>query len=129
MLILDFLSWWYGAGLQKRFASISRMLTKNADRFSLGLLLKSLFKPFRQIDADSGGGGGIDVMFQRMLGSLISRFVGFFARLVLIIVGLVATILELILGLILILYHLLLPVFPLAGVALFITGWTPNVNF
>jgi hypothetical protein len=128
MLILDFLSWWYSAGFQKRLAQISRMLAKNADRFSFGLLLKSLFKPFRQIDADSSSGGGMNMMFQRLLGNFISRFVGFFARLVLIIVGLITTVLELILGLILIFYHLLLPVFPLAGIALFIIGWTPNVN-
>jgi hypothetical protein len=129
MLIIDFLSWWYGAGFQKRLTQISRMLSKNADRFSFGLLLKSLFKPFRQIDADSGSGGGINMIFQRLISNLISRFVGFFARLVLIIVGLVTTVLQLVLGLILILYHLFLPFFPLAGIAFFIIGWTPNVNF
>ena len=53
MFIVGLLGWWYGAGWRERARMIIERLAKAYDFFSLDLLIKTLFAPFRQISAGS----------------------------------------------------------------------------
>jgi hypothetical protein len=53
MVILGLLSWWYGAGWQQRFVYMRTHIEGMFDYFSIDLLARTLFSPFRQIAAGS----------------------------------------------------------------------------
>lgn len=80
MLLLDFFSWWYGKGWLERLASLHVNVLHWIDFFSLGTLLRTLFKPWKQIVSSAGPNGGLSDMKNAFLDNLISRFVGFFVR-------------------------------------------------
>ena len=111
MLIVGFLSWWYGEGWKGFFQEFGQSLKGLADFFSVFTLLKTLFSPYRQISAN---GGFVD--------KLISRVVGAFARLILIIVGVIVMILDLVFGTILMIIWPTMPILPVVCIALTILG-------
>jgi len=126
MLVLELFIWWYGAGLKTRTARVTNTLKRTQDNFSIGLALKTLFKPFRQIDA--GGASAdtpLDSRMRRFLDRTISRFVGAFARLFLVIGGLCTLLVQTIFGAAAISLHLVAPLLPILGIFLTITGMTP----
>ena len=55
MLFVDFISWWYADGLKGFMQRLGLQLAKITDFFSVGLLIKTLFTPFRLIDRFIGG--------------------------------------------------------------------------
>lgn len=118
MFVGDLVMWWYAKGWNTFFAGMRSMLKNTADTFSIGDLLKTLFAPYRQIDAGDNGGS----LFSRLTSKLISRLIGFFARSALIISGLLLMLFELILtGLLLVIWPLV-PALPVVGVVLMIMG-------
>jgi len=117
MFILSLLTWWYGPGFKTRAQGVGRSLARSADNFSIGLLLKTLFNPFRQIDAGATGKGP-SAFFQAMLSRLISRTVGFVARTILIIVGIVFLSVQSVISVVIIAAHLALPLAPIIGIYL-----------
>lgn len=91
MLIFALVSWWYTTGwvllVRRAMANIVGVL----EFFSIGLLLKSLFAPFRQISVGKVR-GPIGVQIRAWGDRQISRAIGAMVRLVVILFGLVATI-------------------------------------
>ena len=88
-------------------------------------LIRTLFKPFRQISADSATtGSSLDLKWHMFIDRLISRIVGFFSRLILLITGCILIILGGIISLILIIIWPLIPLAPIAGIILTIIGVT-----
>lgn len=85
------------------------------DRFSIGLLIKTLFSPFRQISADEKG-KGIAGEMSVMLDKLISRTIGFILRLATIFVGILAIVLFAFLSILRIIFWLILPFIPIIGI-------------
>ena len=86
-------------------------------------LFRTLFKPFRQISAESASANSsIDLKFQMFLDRLISRTVGFFSRLILILVGVILMICGGVLGLVLIVLWPIIPLLPIGGILLTILG-------
>ena len=125
MYVLALVSWWYGSGWLDQASLVKRRFLAAADRYSLGLLLKTLFMPFKQLDAYAGGGGSLDSRFRAWLDRLISRCIGAMIRSVMIVIGTVVLVFEtLVAGLRLALWPVL-PLFPVLGVFLWLNGWLP----
>lgn len=105
------LRWWYGAGWQWAVhRGIVARLRWCEETFSIFALARTLFAPFKQTLSQSGG--TIDVRFRAFLDNIISRCVGFVARIFIILTGLVVSLLALLSGLIFV------ALWPLAPVAL-----------
>ena len=112
MFLVDLISWWYFRGWGIYFGDFKRRLNDMADTFSISEMLLTLFKPYKQISA------GADSAIDRS----ISRFVGFFARLTIIIAGVVVLIFETVFGLLVAVIWPVVPILPIFGVVLMVTG-------
>lgn len=124
MFIVGLLSWWYGAGWRRCAVSVGDGLLNIYDYFSIDLLIKTLFSPFRQISAGQVN-GPLGVQFRAMLDKLISRVIGAIMRSVVIVIGSVALLLSVLLGLARIILWPLVPLVPVVAVVLAMSGWVP----
>ena len=124
MLIGALFSWWYGVGLREQIAKIKMSFVVNNDRFSIGLLLKTLFQPFRQISADSGG-RSIDEKMRAGFDKLISRLIGAVVRFFVIIAGLIASLLLVIVTVIRLILWIFMPLLPILGIIILIIVGLP----
>ncbi len=125
MFIVGLLGWWYGPGWKKVSAILVEKLITAEDYFSIDLLLKTLFSPFRQISADSTSGGTLGDKMRAATDKLFSRFVGAIVRLILIAVGCIWLLLNLVVSIIILAAWPLLPFLPVLGLMLSLTGWLP----
>jgi hypothetical protein len=125
MFLVGLLSWWYGDGFFARVQAIKVRLVGFLDFFSILILLKTLFAPYKQISA----GGNFDkseTWLQIIVDKLISRVVGFFARIFLIIAGIIVIIFQIIFSAVVIIFWLILPLIPVAGLIMYVIGWVPE---
>jgi len=76
MFLFSIFQWWYTNGWAERWRGIFTRTSELAESFSLGIILKTLFKPWKQTTSLSSGG-----FFQKLVDNTISRFVGFWIRL------------------------------------------------
>lgn len=120
MVILSMFSWWYTTGLSEEFDRIKRMISRVSDQFSIGLLLKTLFQPFRQISANTRSDGALEDRIRAWFDRLTSRIIGAFIRLFVIVVGAVALLLTILFAALRITFWVLLPILPFAGIYLMI---------
>lgn len=114
MFILSLFSWWYGAGWRQRVSFAGENLASVYDYFSVDLLLKTLFSPFRQISAGSVR-GPIGVQLRAWLDQLISRTIGFLVRSMLVMIGSITLFLSACLQCVLIIAWAIIPLAPLIG--------------
>lgn len=124
MAIVYMLSWWYSTGLKEQFLHGMSKLNSVFDYFSIDILVKTLFAPFRQISSGKVS-GGLDVQFRAFVDRMISRLIGGFVRFFTMIVGLIALIVGfviIVLGLVL---WLVIPIVPIAGLVAMLGGWVP----
>jgi len=124
MFIAGMLSWWYGQGWRQRFLRLGEKLASTMDYFSIDLLLRTFFSPFRQISAGKVR-GPLGVQMRAFFDRLISRVIGAMIRFVMIIIGSMTIAIHAIVGLVGIVVWGLVPVIPVIGIILFITGWMP----
>ena len=124
MLLVGFFSWWYGAGWRDQFSRLGASLDRVNDYFSVPLLLRTLFKPFRQISAGETG-RDLKEKFQVALDKLFSRLIGAFMRVFLIIAGVLSMIFVIILDLIKALVWPFFPLLPLFGLVLMFSVGVP----
>jgi hypothetical protein len=124
MFIVGILSWWYGPGWRGRAAIIRDRLDGTMDYFSIDLLLKTLFSPFRQISAGKTT-GPLAVQMRAFFDRLISRMIGAMVRSAVILVGIVAIIISAIVGIVTLVIWAFVPLLPVIGVTLWLTGWMP----
>lgn len=127
MFIVGILSWWYGPGWRERISIMSGHVDSIMDYFSIGLLLKTLFSPFRQISAGKVN-GPLAVQMRAFADRLISRAIGGMIRSVMIIVGMCAIALTTIIGCISLVLWAFVPLLPLIGIVLWLSGWMPWIN-
>lgn len=127
MFIVGLLSWWYGQGWRRQFSGLGERLSGLMDYFSLDLLVKTLFAPFRQISAGHVD-GPLGVKFHAFLDRLVSRLIGAFVRLIMLVIGTVTIILYTLIGGIAAVLWVALPVLPVVGLVLFIIGWMPWIR-
>lgn len=125
MFLVGILSWWYGKGWLSRVQIVSDHLKTSADFFSVGLLIKTLFSPYKQISAgkiDGFIGDRIRAFFDRLL----SRVIGSIVRSFVIIFGLIVMLLQSMYGLIVLIFWLLIPFLPAIGLIGWVIGWVPK---
>ena len=121
MAIPNFFLWWYTNGWAFFIhQSIEKCIHIN-EYFSIPDLLKTLFRPFRQISANERG-KGLEGALQVFLDQTISRFVGILARTFIILAGLIVFILSFAVTAITAILWPLLPIAPIIGLVLSVIG-------
>jgi hypothetical protein len=78
MLMLAFLKWWYGRGWAQVLERLQQKLLTTLRAFSVGLLLRTLFAPWRRIVTYPGA--GLAEHLRAVVDNLVSRCVGFVVR-------------------------------------------------
>ena len=124
MFIVGLFSWWYGAGWVRCISAVRGGLASIYDYFSLDLLLRTLFSPFRQISA-GGVRGPIGVQLRAMLDNLISRVIGAVVRTLVIIIGIITLLVSCLLGLLRIVAWPFIPLLPIVCIVFASLGWVP----
>ena len=122
MVSVGLLSWWYGDGLKMRVKSAIEKSAELADFFSINILIRTLFNPYKQISASERASNISDALLV-FFDKFISRFVGFFARLIIIIVGVFAFTFQQITHLVTIIGWIIIPLMPIIGLILMFSGW------
>ena len=121
---MGFFQWWYGDGWARQVVYARDKVAGVYDYFSIDLLVKSWFAPFRQISAGKVR-GSLQVQWRAFLDRTISRFIGAFMRTLLIIIGAMCLLVFSVGGALAIALWALLPLFPVAGIVLAAIGWVP----
>ena len=121
---MSFLTWWYGAGWKQQLISLQERIASTYDYFSIDLLVRTLFSPFRQISAGSIR-GPLGVQIRAWFDRLLSRTIGAIVRLVMIVVGAIALLITVLLGIILVLVWSIIPLLPAVGLVMTLAGWIP----
>lgn len=125
MVIVGLLSWWYTAGWRQRMRLLGERLARTFDTFSIDLLVKTWFSPFRQISAGKVN-GPIGVQLRAFADRLISRVVGGVIRTGVIIFGSIWLLIVALAGVVELLLWLVVPLFPVIGALLMAIGWVPS---
>lgn len=125
MAIAEMFLWWYAHGWLIFIKHLRSALANITDFFSMSSLIRTLFKPYRQISANSAtNSASLDLKFHMFLDRLVSRAVGFVSRLILLIAGAVIILIGGIFSIILIVLWPFIPILPILGIILTITGFT-----
>lgn len=123
MLPLALVSWWYTTAWKNLGRTIQRRVSRVLDFFSVGLLLRTLFDPFRQISAVRGQ-GNVNEQFHAWVDRSFSRFIGAFIRGLFVIVGTFVMIFVSFVGFLQLVIWPLIPLLPVVSVVGFVMGWT-----
>ena len=121
MLFVSLIRWWYSDGWRRRASIVNAQLDGMIDYFSVDLLAKTLFSPFRQISAGRVN-GPLGVQLRAFADRLISRMIGAMIRTVLLIAGMVAIALTALVGMIILVLWAFVPVLPIVGLIVIIIG-------
>jgi hypothetical protein len=124
MFIVGLLGWWYGPGWRGYIRRVGERLAATADFFSIGLLFRTLFSPFRQISAGRVR-GPLGVQMRAFFDRLTSRLIGAMVRTAMIVAGIMVLIFHSVLGGVTIVAWLLVPAIPFAGIVMASGGWMP----
>lgn len=124
MVIVGIIGWWYGRGLRLQIERLLGRIMAVYDYFSIDLLLRTLFAPFRQISAGHVR-GPLAVQLRALGDRLFSRLVGAVVRCIMIVVGTAACIVMLVVAVISMVAWLAAPVLPVIGLIISMTGWVP----
>ena len=124
MFIVGLFSWWYGAGWGRTVIAVRDNLLSLYDYFSLDLLLRTLFSPFRQISAGKVR-GPIGVQLRALLDNLISRVIGAFVRTAVLIIGSVVLCFAACIGVLRMIVWPCVPALPFACAIAALLGWVP----
>ena len=120
-LVVELFRWWYTDGWKQRTVKMATNLEGTLDYFSMDLLIKTLFQPFRQISTGSVD-GPLEVKLRAMLDRLFSRIIGAIIRILLMLTGIIALLLQTLLTFVVLLGWALVPVLPVVGMVLAIVG-------
>ena len=112
MLALEFLTWWYGQGWLRRWQGIITYTHKTTQAFSIRILARTLFEPWRRII--SYPGAGLSNHLKAMVDNLFSRIIGFCVRIIVIIISGITLIFITLVGTSVALIWPFLPFIPLA---------------
>jgi len=114
-ILFQYLTWHYVDQVRGILLAWKNFLRFNLNYFSISLLFKTLFFPWRRYQWSYGRGFDIGRFFQVLFSNLTSRVIGATIRFFLILIGVAAEIFIVLAGIIVFLGWLLLPVLLLAG--------------
>jgi hypothetical protein len=90
IVLMEFLSWYYSKGVSYYLESWSQSINQTLHNFSLGLLLRTLFSPWKKlIEDDKSPGFNFQKKFEVFTFNLISRGIGAVVRMGLFWVGII----------------------------------------
>lgn len=118
-MIFEMLRWWYVTGWMQAVRRISSWTMGVEHAFSLSLLMRTLFAPWRRIMSASGR--SLDAKMHAAMDNAVSRAVGFFIRLFVILAAGVSMLVAFIAGVIM---AALWPLLPLAVIFCIVKGIT-----
>ncbi len=125
MFIVWALEWWYGAGYKAELLRVRERLASSYDYFSIGLLAKTLFSPFRQISAGKVS-GSLAVIWRAFVDRLISRIIGAIVRTIFIVVGSIWLAILATVSIIMLIGWAVVPFLPFIGFVAAVAGWVPQ---
>lgn len=118
-MISEMLRWWYITGWAQAARRIGSWTGGVEHMFSLSLLLRTLFAPWRRITTQPGR--GLDAKMRAMLDNLVSRCIGFIIRLFVILAATVSMLAALLAS---VAMAIAWPVLPLLFIGLIVKGIT-----
>jgi hypothetical protein len=118
-MIFEMLRWWYITGWAQAAHRIVSWTSAVEHMFSLSLLLRTLFAPWKRIT--SAAGRGLDAKMRAGLDNLLSRCIGFVIRLFVITAALVGMFFAFVSGVVM---AVIWPFLPLLFVAFIVKGIT-----
>lgn len=123
-MLTAFISWWYGEGWKRQLSRVDDRLVGLLDMFSFGLLLKTLFSPYRQISAGQVT-GPLAVQLHAFVDRLVSRFIGALIRTAVLVAGVATMLVVMVASGLQLLVWPLLPLLPAGGLLATLIGWLP----
>ena len=121
MLFISLFKWWYGSGWVQQARALSVRLDGLVDYFSIDLLAKTLFSPFRQ-DGAGRVDGPLSVKMRALLDNLMSRMIGAVIRTVILLIGLISIAVFVVFCAAVLVVWFVVPVAPIIGVILAVMG-------
>ena len=109
MVFLLFFRWWYTAGWLNAFERIGERIKKIYQDFSLAILFRTLFEPWKQITSYAPTTSSLDLNFRVWFDNFFARIIGFVIRLSVIFFALVIISFVAVAGLIMALFWPLVP--------------------
>jgi hypothetical protein len=101
--------WWISETPRKIISAWKNFLRFNFNYFSVGVLLRTLFSPWRRYEVYRGRGFNVGKYIEAFISNLIFRLLGAFLRSILILAGLVAEIFVALAGAATFLFWIFLP--------------------
>jgi hypothetical protein len=120
MLAIELIGWWYGQGWIRTVRMLRRRLMRVSQMFSVPILLRTLFAPWRRIMTQPGP--GIDAQIRALGDNMISRAVGFVVRLLVLLTASILLLGTMIIGFIELVAWLLLPPMILVAIVMGVRG-------
>lgn len=117
LMLLEFFFWWYGPGWKKAWHDCFLGVKNVLAAFSIDVLLKTLFSPWKRIVTLPGR--SIDEKMRALVDNLVSRVIGFFVRSIVLIAALVMVVCTAVAGLAI---AILWPLLPFLGMLLIVWG-------
>jgi len=118
MLIAVFWKWYYGEAVKNILTAWKNFILFAVNYFSIPLLFKTLFVPWKRDFTKKPKGWNFKKLFEYLAFNLISRGVGFFMRLLMIIAGAIFLIFVIVAGAVFFMLWLILPLI-LLGLLIF----------
>ncbi len=110
IIILQFWGWYYSGAVKSLVKIWKNFIIFVREYYSVSLLLRTLFYPWRRDATKYGRGFSFKNFFETLSFNLISRGLGFFIRSITIVIGLVCLLGVIILGFLALIIWLVLPV-------------------
>jgi len=114
-ILFQYLSWHFIEAPKKIIEIWQNFLKFNLEYFSIKLLFKTFFYPWRKYEISYGRGFDIGKIFESFFSNLIFRILGAIIRSFFIFLGLLIQIFIIIIGIIIIISWLFLPLFLILG--------------
>jgi len=108
-MILTYFKWHYGEGVKELLSIVASFFLFILHFFSMPLLLKTLFHPWRRMNEAYKRGLDPEALLSALLVNIIMRGVGFVSRISIIIIGVILLVIGGVLGLLLVIAWLFLP--------------------
>lgn len=108
-LMYDYLLWHYSEAIKSFFQIWHNFLWFFFNFFSVNLLLRTLFSPWKRIQDKKKPGFDLGELVSRLIMNTMMRFVGFLLRLLFIIIGIISDIIVLVTGVISFLVWIFMP--------------------
>ena len=116
-MLFEFFFWWYGRGWKRAWTDCFLWVKNVQLAFSVDVLIKTLFSPWKRIVTTSGK--SVDDKMAAMVDNLVSRVVGFFIRIIVLITAVIMILITFVAGLAV---AIAWPLLPFLGIALISWG-------